>query len=400
MENSLRIVRSQSAIQAHREDVPTKHDNYLINLQERNKLLKLLRRQENGLKQREIGFQLYINGAHNPPTKRPSSIRGSNNQNHTSVNFDPLLPYFSDFKFPTKSTTNITNNNNNNNNEKCSTSSRRRWSNNTTVQIKTKQGSTLVDFPLNLHQSPAADCDRHAKSLYEKQQMKSEDGHLSNTPSAYSSKYEHNRSRKVWDEKPVEINATQLKANYDNVPFYNFEPVNVKESWLPNWCTKTIDTHQENDESNSNQIQDNCEADFDLSDCQISSDDDDDADAQDNCLLSRVCMYHLYCRKYNSSNKHHLFLVAISSDDLTERKNTVKNVLICNNINTQQQSVVNSKNSTMIEDLRDSFKTISSEQNEAMHKSQSTNEEAKSVTKDTMVGSNNILVEELLFESH
>ena len=65
-------------IQAHRGDVPSKHDEYLVQLQERNRLLKVYQHQhppkDNNLKRRETGFQLYLNGAHSARPRRPPSI--------------------------------------------------------------------------------------------------------------------------------------------------------------------------------------------------------------------------------------------------------------------------------------------------------------------------------------
>ena len=65
-------------IRAHRGDVPSKHDEYLVQLQERNRLLKAYQHQhppkDTNLKQRETGFQIYLNGAHSARPRRPPSI--------------------------------------------------------------------------------------------------------------------------------------------------------------------------------------------------------------------------------------------------------------------------------------------------------------------------------------
>lgn len=66
--------------------MPSKHDEYLIQLQERNRLLKAYQQlnqpKEKELKQREKGFQLYLNGAHGARPRRPTSI----------ISTDILLP--------------------------------------------------------------------------------------------------------------------------------------------------------------------------------------------------------------------------------------------------------------------------------------------------------------------
>lgn len=58
--------------------MPSKHDDYLIQLQERNRLMKTFQHRrepkDKGLKQRETGFQLYLNGAHSVRERRPVSI--------------------------------------------------------------------------------------------------------------------------------------------------------------------------------------------------------------------------------------------------------------------------------------------------------------------------------------
>ena len=65
-------------IQTHRSNALSKHEEYLIQLQEQNRLREVFKNQHRPkgkeLKQRETGFQLYLNGAHSAPKRRPPSI--------------------------------------------------------------------------------------------------------------------------------------------------------------------------------------------------------------------------------------------------------------------------------------------------------------------------------------
>ncbi|CAF5209534.1 unnamed protein product, partial [Rotaria magnacalcarata] len=88
--------RSQSAVPRPRTTARSKYYDYLKKLQEKNKISKEYRDQHKSnddyLKQRESGFQLYVNGVHNAPPRRASSamrkrIDDSSNRTQTPAPF-------------------------------------------------------------------------------------------------------------------------------------------------------------------------------------------------------------------------------------------------------------------------------------------------------------------------
>ncbi|UJR31676.1 hypothetical protein I4U23_019157 [Adineta vaga] len=230
LNSSRRTSRSQSAMQAHRDNVPSKHDEYLIQLQERNRLLKAYQSQrqpkDNSLKKRETGFQLYLNGAHSMPQRRPTSI--TSGPSNRPVNNSP---YFSDFSFPTPSNTMQQTNS-------LPTNGRRRWTTSTKTKIKTADGSIIADIDQTPPVSNSNSQLPQSKSLFNKkqfQQVTSERAVKSaGTPSEALPK-------SAWGNQVIELNASQIKTTGLNnqVTFGQMKPENVDQSWMPNWFGKT-----------------------------------------------------------------------------------------------------------------------------------------------------------------
>ncbi|CAF1618828.1 unnamed protein product [Rotaria magnacalcarata] len=130
--------RSQSAVPRPRTTARSKYYDYLKKLQEKNKISKEYRDQHKSnddyLKQRESGFQLYVNGVHNAPPRRASSamrkrIDDSSNRTQTPA------PFLSNFTSPTLSKT-----------PHRSSSRRRHWTSTAQTTIKTDEGSILADI--------------------------------------------------------------------------------------------------------------------------------------------------------------------------------------------------------------------------------------------------------------
>ncbi|CAF0905057.1 unnamed protein product [Adineta steineri] len=132
-----RLLRSQSATPGHRNDARHKYNEYLKKLEQKNKLLKTNtdehKTKDNILKQRENGFQLYVNGVHNTLPPRSSSVMRKR-LDKPSNRIQTPAPLFSDFSSPTLSTTTRQLN------------SRRRWIPSTETKIKTEQGSIIADI--------------------------------------------------------------------------------------------------------------------------------------------------------------------------------------------------------------------------------------------------------------
>ncbi len=99
-------------------------------LQEKNKLLHTEdKSKDEHLKQRENGFQLYVNGAHSAPPRRPPSASRKKPVNPSNGLQTPT-PFFSN--------------------------RRRQWSSTNQTKIKTEQGSIIADvdetpLPRNTH---------------------------------------------------------------------------------------------------------------------------------------------------------------------------------------------------------------------------------------------------------
>jgi hypothetical protein len=92
----------------------------LKKLQERNKLLHIEdKSKDEHLKQRENGFQLYVNGAHSAPPRRPSSASCKRTVKPSNSLQTPT-PFFSH--------------------------RRRQWSLTNQTKIKTEQGSIIADI--------------------------------------------------------------------------------------------------------------------------------------------------------------------------------------------------------------------------------------------------------------
>ncbi|CAF0803169.1 unnamed protein product [Rotaria sordida] len=264
LNSSRRTNRSQSAIQAHRGDVPSKHDEYLIQLQERNRLLKAYHNQrppkDNNLKKRETGFQLYLNGAHSVRQRRPSSI--INGPTHQIVT---PSPYFSDFSFPTPSNTTQQNNS-------LPSNGRRRWTSSTKTKIKTAEGSIIADIDQN-----SISNHHHPQIPYSKSLFNNKQSEQITSKRAVQSAGTSNQAlpKSAWNDHVIELNASQIKSNNlnDQISFCKMKSENINQSWMPNWFSNT--------KSNQDEIQD-YESDF-----EESSDDDDDDDHQ---LLNRVSL--------------------------------------------------------------------------------------------------------------
>ncbi|CAF0823250.1 unnamed protein product [Adineta steineri] len=132
-----RLLRSQSATPGHRNDARHKYNEYLKKLEQKNKLLKTStdehKTKDNILKQRENGFQLYVNGVHNTLPPRSSSVMRKR-LDKPSNRIQTPAPLFSDFSSPTLSNTTRQLN------------SRRRWIPSTETKIKTEQGSIIADI--------------------------------------------------------------------------------------------------------------------------------------------------------------------------------------------------------------------------------------------------------------
>ncbi|CAF3729736.1 unnamed protein product [Rotaria sp. Silwood1] len=261
--SSQRTHRSQSAIQAHRGDVPSKHDEYLIQLQERNRLLKAYHNQhqpkDSNLKKRETGFQLYLNGAHSVRQRRPPSIINTPSNRTITPS-----PYFSDFSFPTPSNTTQQNNS-------LPSNGRRRWIPSTKTKIKTADGSIIADIDQNSISNHTSHMP-HSKSLFnnkQSQQITSKRAVQSaGTPSQALPK-------SAWNNHVIELDASQIKSNglNDQISFCKMKPENIDQSWMPNWFS--------NKKPNEDEIQD-----YD-SDFEETSDSDDDDNHQ---LLNHVSL--------------------------------------------------------------------------------------------------------------
>ncbi|CAF0889439.1 unnamed protein product [Adineta steineri] len=132
-----RLLRSQSATPGHRNDARHKYNEYLKKLEQKNKLLKTNtdehKTKDNILKQRENGFQLYVNGVHNTLPPRSSSVIRKR-LDKPSNRIQTPAPLFSDFSSPTLSTTTR------------QLDSRPRWIPSTQTKIKTEHGSIIADI--------------------------------------------------------------------------------------------------------------------------------------------------------------------------------------------------------------------------------------------------------------
>ncbi|CAF0733406.1 unnamed protein product [Adineta steineri] len=266
LNSSRKTFRSHSAIQAHRGDVPSKHDEYLIQLQERNRLLKTYQTQrqpkDDSAKKRETGFQLYLNGAHSAPQRRPISIT-----NNATNRFVTPLPSFSNFSFPTPSNTTQ---------QKHSLlpNGRRQWTSSTKTKIKTADGSIIADIDQNSIPNSNPQLPPHSKSLFNNRQFQQVTSKRAvksaGTPSEALPK-------SAWGNQVIEIDASQIIANgtNDQVSFGKMAPDNIDQSWMPNWFNKTKITEN---------IQE-YESDF-----EESSSDNDNDDNDNHQILSRVSL--------------------------------------------------------------------------------------------------------------
>ncbi|CAF4386537.1 unnamed protein product [Rotaria socialis] len=149
------IFRSQSAVPRPRTTARSKYYDYLKKLQEKNKISKEYRDQHKSnddyLKQRESGFQLYVNGVHNAPPRRASSAMRNRIDDSSNRTQTPAL-FLSNFTSPTLSKT-----------PNRSNSRRRHWISTAQTTIKTGDGSIVADinsqhkieFDPSQRQSPA-----------------------------------------------------------------------------------------------------------------------------------------------------------------------------------------------------------------------------------------------------
>ncbi len=152
-------------------------------LQDRNKLLKEYtnehRSKDGDLKQRESGFQLYINGVHNTLPPRPPSVM----RKRTDSSSNQIQTPSADYSSPTLS--NVTG-------RSKSRHHRRRWIPITQTKLKTEQGSIIVDI--------------HSQTT--------------------NSNFHTQRSQPA--------NSVNNQITYRLMT-----PINVDQSWMPNWYINT-----------------------------------------------------------------------------------------------------------------------------------------------------------------
>lgn len=148
-------------------------------LQERNKLLNEHRSKDGNLKQRESGFQLYINGVHSTLPPRPPSVM----RKRTDSSSNQIQTPSADYSSPTLS--NVTG-------RSKSRHHRRRWIPITQTKLKTEQGSIIVDI------------------------------HSQITNSNFHTK----------QSQPANIVNNQITYRL-------MTPINVDQSWMPNWYINT-----------------------------------------------------------------------------------------------------------------------------------------------------------------
>lgn len=175
-------------------------------LQEKNKLIKAYQEQNKStddyLKERENGFQLYVNGVHNkPPPRRPSSgicrrLDGSCNRNQTPA------PLFSNYTSPTLSKTP----------HRSSSHNRRQWTSEPQTKIKTEQGSIIADI--------------HSQIL-------------------------HKSIHKKKSSKKIDANGNELQTNDVNsqMTYRIVTPVEVDQSWMPDWFRNTKSQVESNEDN-------------------------------------------------------------------------------------------------------------------------------------------------------
>ncbi|CAF1608539.1 unnamed protein product, partial [Adineta ricciae] len=117
--------RSQSAISGgYRRDARSRYNEYLKKLEEKTQLSKAYNSEQKSkddlLKQRENGFQLYINGVHHTPPARSSSATRNRNDSSFRRTQTPALSH--------------------------TTINRRRWMPPIQTKIKTDHGSVITDI--------------------------------------------------------------------------------------------------------------------------------------------------------------------------------------------------------------------------------------------------------------
>ncbi|CAF3227504.1 unnamed protein product [Rotaria sp. Silwood2] len=200
--------RSQSAIPGHRTKAHNKYYEYLKKLQEKNKLIKEYNDQHKSnddyLKQRESGFQLYVNGVHNAPPRRPPSVlrkRLDDSSNRTQT----PAPFFSNFSSPTLSKT-----------PKRSNSHRRQWTSTTQTKIKTEEGSIITDINSQMSHSNI-----------------------------------HKKKSQHINDQMIELDRNQIQSNIVNnhITYRLMTSVNVDQSWMPNWFKNTKSQPKSNDDN-------------------------------------------------------------------------------------------------------------------------------------------------------
>ncbi|CAF1337756.1 unnamed protein product [Rotaria sordida] len=201
--------RSKSAVPGHRTKVHNKYYEYLKKLQEKNKLIKEYNDQhktnDDYLKQRENGFQLYVNGVHSAPPRRPPSVLRKRLEN-SSNRIQTPAPFFFNLSSPTLSKT-----------PKRSNSHRRQWTSTTETKIKTEQGSITTDI--------------NSQMLHKKKSQ-----HANN--------------------QMIEFDQNQIQSNIVNnhITYRLMTPINVDQSWMPNWFRNT-QLQMKSDEDNSDSDQ-------------------------------------------------------------------------------------------------------------------------------------------------
>ncbi|UJR14999.1 hypothetical protein I4U23_001976 [Adineta vaga] len=134
--------RSQSATSGYRHDARSKYSEYLKKLEEKNQTSKAYHSEQKSkddiLKQRESGFQLYINGVHNKLPPRSSSA-SRKRLDSSSNRIETLSPFYSNF-----ASTNLT---------KKPRQHRSQWMPAIQTKIKTEQGSILTDIHCQISKS-------------------------------------------------------------------------------------------------------------------------------------------------------------------------------------------------------------------------------------------------------
>ncbi|CAF3553894.1 unnamed protein product [Rotaria sp. Silwood1] len=206
--------RSQSAISGHRTKAHKKYYEYLKKLQEKNKLMKVDNDQNKSnddyLKQRENGFQLYVNGVHSAPPRRPPSVLRKR-LDDSSNRIQTPAPLFSNISSPTLSKTP----------KRSNSRHRSQWISTTQTKIKTEQGSITTDINSQMLHSNI-----------------------------------HTKKSQHINIPMIELDENQTQSNIVNnhITYRLMTSINVDQSWMPNWFRNTTSQMKSNeDNSDSDQ---------------------------------------------------------------------------------------------------------------------------------------------------